>query len=88
MSAVDTFKAIGDLASPANDVAVVTPNDSTDLAFVTRFIRSQGAGAIKVTTKLGSQVVLQFAAGETRALRVSRIWATGTTVSGQIEAMV
>lgn len=88
MSAFDLWVAYSNEVGPtANDAAVVTPSDSTDLTYVTRWIRSETAGVIKLTTKAGSAVVLKFAAGETRAIRASRIWATGTTVTGQIEAL-
>jgi hypothetical protein len=87
MAAFDFYIANGSEPGPtANDAAVVTPSDSTDLAFVTRWIRANVAGTIKLTTKNGSTVTLNFAAGETRAIRASRIWATGTTATG-IEAL-
>lgn len=65
---------------PAN-VALVTPSDSTDLAFVTRAVSFSAAGALKVTTENGQTVVIPsgaLAAGVQHAMRVTRIWSTGT----------
>ncbi len=87
--ALDTFSAYTpNLSSPAYDVIVATKDDVNDLAKVSRFIRSEGAGNIQVTTLAGSTVILRFAAGETRAIRATRIWSTNTTAVGQIEVMI
>ena len=74
------------ISDPAFDVIVVTPSDTVDLPFLARFIRAGVAGDIKITTAAGNSPTLNFAAGETRAIRASRIWATGTTAT-DIEAM-
>lgn len=86
--AFDTFAAYTpNLSSPAYNVVIVTPSDTDDLVNVSRFIRSELAGVIKLTTLGGQTVILKFAAGETRAIRATRIFTTGTTAAGQIESM-
>lgn len=67
-------------------VVSVTPNDSTDLAVMCQAIRATAAGNIKITCPSGATPTLAFAAAETRYVRATRIWATGTTATG-IEAM-
>lgn len=74
-------------ADPAGDVVVVTPSDSADLATPCRAIRVAGAGNIQLTTAKGSVVVCAFLAGETRAIRATRIWNTNTTAT-TIEALI
>jgi hypothetical protein len=79
-----------DWTAPFHFVATVTPNDGADLAFVTRAIRANVAGTIKVALYTdqtdAAPVTMNFAAGETRSVRATRIYATGTTATG-IEAM-
>lgn len=70
----------------AGGVALVTPSDTVDLTNATRAIRVETSGDVKLTTVLGQSVVCAFEAGETRAIKATRIWSTGTTCTG-IEAM-
>jgi hypothetical protein len=76
------------LESPAEDVFPITPHDTNDLASVTRAIRAQSAGTAVCIMLSGQQRSLQFLAGETRAVRVSRVLSTGTTSSMGLEGMV
>ena len=67
---------------PANHIAAVTPNDSTDLAYVTTGLFVGGAGNIKVTTSGGDTGTFTgVAAGSILPVRVTRVWATGTTAT-------
>ncbi len=74
-------------ADPAGDIIVVTTSDSADLASPCRAIRATAAGNIVLTTAAGNKVTCAFLAGETRAIRATRIWATNTTATG-IEAYI
>lgn len=67
-------------------VVSVTTSDSVDLAVMCQAIRATAAGNIKITCPSGATPTLAFAAAETRYVRATRIWATGTTATG-IEAM-
>lgn len=74
-------------ADPAGDIIVVTASDSADLANPCRAIRVTNAGNVQITTAAGNKVVCAFLAGETRAIRATRIWSMNTTASG-IEAYI
>lgn len=66
-------------------VALVTPNDSTDLSFVANGISFAGVGAVKVDTASGQTVVIPdgaLAAGAIHRLRIKRIHSTSTTATG------
>lgn len=82
----DDFANFGEgLNAPALNGAVITPSDSVDLTHATRAIRVSSAGDVKVTTVGGDTfVITAMTAGETLPIRVSRVWVTGTTVTGQI----
>jgi hypothetical protein len=69
------------LNSPATHAALVTGDDSNDLAFVTRAICVATAGNIKITTLGGETLVMPFPAGTT-AIRVTRIWLTSLSAVG------
>jgi hypothetical protein len=88
MAAVDTFTQFTPgLAAPYSNAATVTPNDSTDLATVTRALFVGTAGNIVVTMLGGgSNVTLTPLAGQTLPLRITRVLATGTT-AGDIVAL-
>jgi len=65
----------------------ITPNDSTDLLFVTRMISVSGAGNIAVDTigpdgaLVGTNITLAVTAGS-YPWRISRVYSTGTTATG------
>lgn len=70
------------LMAPATTAFAVTPNDSADLAEVTRSLFVGGAGALSVVMQSGQQVVFQgLLAGTVLPVRVSRVRATGTTAT-------
>jgi len=77
----DPFANVGSsIDSPAVDGAAVTPSDTVDLATPTRALYVGGTGDVKVDMVGGS--TLTFAAvqaGTLLAIRVRRVYATGTT---------
>lgn len=84
MAAVDEFANHGSGgAGSADRVFGVTPSDTAELPYVTRAIRADGAGIVRVITRAGGGAVdCRFAAGETRPIRVRQVLATGTTATG------
>jgi len=75
----------GDYASPPRRGESITPSDTVELNYITRSVRANAAGVIKVTWADGAIQTCNFLAGETRQMGVRLIWATGTTATG-IEA--
>jgi len=82
----DTFaKHRGGLDSPSSHVFLITPDDSNDLAFITRYVSFAGVGALKITTSGGETVVIPSGAlgiGVLHPLRVKRVHSTSTTATG------
>lgn len=86
MPAIDQYQVVqrhrGD---PGRDVAAIVPNDSSDLAEVTRAIYVGGAGDIKVTANGGGTATfVGVAAGTILPVRVVRVFATGTTATNLV----
>jgi len=77
----DTFKNhLAGLRDPIESATEVTPDDSTDLSVVSRAIYVGVPGNLRVT--LLDQSIVNFDAGQGwHPIRVSRVWATGTTAS-------
>lgn len=73
---------VAGLESPAAHALAVTPDDASDLATVSRALNVGTAGDVQVTMLGGETVTLTLAAGIAFPVRVSRVWATGTTASG------
>lgn len=69
-------------SDPAQSVFEVTPSDTTDLPHVTLALNVATPGAVRVTTLDGTVSDIAIAAGVAFPLRVSRVWATGTTAGG------
>jgi hypothetical protein len=70
---------------PAGHAAAITPSDTADLANATRFIRITVAGTLHVTMVGGEDVTYlsgSLALGVAHRLRVTRVFATGTTATG------
>lgn len=85
MAAIDDYsnQATG-LDSALAHLVIVSPSDTVDLVDVSRVIYIGAAGALKVTTEGGETVVIAsgvLSAGVPHKLRVSRVWATGTTAT-------
>jgi len=72
-----------DSTSPAEDIVSidVSSQDHTP-SQPYRAIRANGAGTIKVDTLSGTSRTLNFAAGEQRAVYVTKIYTSGTTATG------
>lgn len=79
----DLFKNVAQsLESPATRLINITPDDGSDLAFVTRAINVAESGAVRVTTRGDDIATVAVAAGVPFPIRVKRIWSTGTTATG------
>lgn len=71
------------LDSPASDAAAITPSDSADLSVIPRALYCTGDGTVRVTMRNGGDpVTLPMIYGVPLPVRVSRVWATGTTATG------
>ena len=71
-----------DASGPADYSFASTPNNSTDLAMMTRAIRAAGAGTIAWHNVLGQTQTITVAAGETIPIKARRVLVTGTTATG------
>ena len=82
----DDFAALsGTLDMPAVAATVIVPDDATDLAHASRAIYVGQGGAIAVRMVSGDEVTLtEVQPGMVYPLRVSRVFATGTTASGLV----
>ncbi len=67
---------------PANNAAVVTPSDGTDLATASRGLLIGAAGDIAVDMVGGQTNVVMTVPAGPLPIRVKRIRATGTTATG------
>jgi hypothetical protein len=82
MAAADLANKSNNVVDPASNAAAVTPNDSTDLAAVSRALFVGGAGNIAVTMAGGQSITFTgVTAGAVLPIRVSRILSTGTTAT-------
>ena len=70
------------LNTPGDDVYLITPSDSALLPVAVRALRANGAGTIQVLTRANNTQVMNFAAGETRVVRVLQVFVTNTTATG------
>jgi hypothetical protein len=78
---VDTFSSHGtSITSPPGRAAQVTPDDANDLPFFSRALYIGTPGDVRVRTLEGDEVTYKNLVG-TKVLRVSRIFATGTTAA-------
>ena len=86
MTAVDTFLASEtNLNGPYCDAAAVVPNDAADLATLSRALYVGTTGDITVTMAGGeANVLIKAAPVGILPLRVSRVWATGTTATNLV----
>lgn len=69
-------------SDPADTVFDITPNDAADLAQPTTALNVQTPGRVRVTTVDGSEGTISVYPGHTIAIRVARVWQTGTTATG------
>ncbi|MEL6519337.1 MAG: hypothetical protein AAFQ66_00120 [Pseudomonadota bacterium] len=83
MSTTDIFREFATSpTSPAERIEAITPNNDNDLAYMTRALNVSGSGSVRVTTSTGDVGTVYIAAGSMFPIRVSRVWATGTTATG------
>jgi hypothetical protein len=83
-AAVDTFLTYQTpLHDPYSDAAAVTTSDANDLTNISRALYVGVAGDVTVTMAGGEANILFKAvpAGTVLRIRVSRVWATGTTAT-------
>ena len=87
MAAIDQQTGLTEgLTGPADNQVLVSPNDTTDLAYISRAIYVGSAGTLKVTPSSGqTPVTYTVTAGAVLPIRCSRIWSTGTS-AGNIVA--
>ena len=73
------------LTSPAQDAFAITPHDTNDLANFSRAIWVGGTGDVKVDmVGSGTVTFTTVPAGYMLAVRVSRVYATGTTATALV----
>ena len=67
---------------PATRVIEIEPDDDADLPEVVAGINVEAPGTVRVTTKDGTAATVFVNAGIVFPLRVTRVWATGTSATG------
>lgn len=73
------------LTGPARSAHAVTPDDATDLPFLTRALYVGQGGDLRVTMADGDVVTFTgLSGGGIYALRVGRVHATGTSAGGVV----
>lgn len=78
----DRFANVGaDLHGPADRAAAVTPNDTTDLPFVSKRLFIGTGGTVKIDTSGGDTVTYTAATGTYLNVRAKRVYAIGTSAS-------
>ena len=79
----DTFDTLSPgLESPADNAAAVTPDDNTDLGFVSRGLYIGGSGDISIITNGGQTITfVGVPTGVILPVRATRVRATGTTAT-------
>ena len=75
------------LGSSIGVVAPAAQSDTVSLVIPYKAIRVTAAGNVKIKDARGTDAVCAFAAGETRYITATRIYATLTTATG-IEGML
>ena len=75
-------KFYSSIDGPIENIEEVTPNDASDLSTASRAINVNVGGAVKVTTVTGSVGTIRIPDSGIFPIRVTRIWATGTTATG------
>lgn len=79
----DKFQKLSEgLSTPLTGLEDVTPSDTADLLNVSRAINVATGGSLRVTTLNGETGTITVIAGTPFPIRVTRVWATGTTASG------
>lgn len=83
MAAIDTCAGQSEiLSSPCDNAAIVTPDNDTDLTYVTRGLWVGGAGSVNVVLAGGQTVLFAgIQAGTLLPLRVSRVKSSSTSAT-------
>lgn len=78
---VDTFSSHTDsVTSPVSNAFVITPDDASDLSFVTRGLYVSASADVVVDMNDSGTVTLHnLAPGMLHPLRIRRVYQTGTT---------
>lgn len=73
------------LTAPAIAAEMITPSDSTDLAFATRALYVGTGGTVRAVLVSGSEATFEnLPSGSFCPLRIVRVLATGTTATGLV----
>lgn len=73
------------LSAPADHAFAITPDDGTDLSYVTRALYVGSAGAVTVVMAEGTTITFSgLFAGQVLPVRVRRVLATGTTATALV----
>jgi hypothetical protein len=83
MPAIDSYRTNtrGPAGGPAN-LALVTPDDGTDLSHVSQWVFIATGGTLDVVTRGGQSLVTPVLPAGWHLIEISRIRATGTTATG------
>lgn len=82
MPTIDKFESHAPSETgPVTDAVAVSPSDTVDLAYMTRALHIGTPGDLRVDTADGSTVTFVNIAAGWHPVRVTRIWATGTTAA-------
>lgn len=83
MAAIDSHAGqVENLSSPCDNAAIITPNNDTDLIYVTRAVWVGGAGTINVTLAGGQTVLFSgIVAGTLLPLRITRVLSSSTSAT-------
>lgn len=87
MPAPDDFSSLPQgIDGPASKATPITPNDGADIAVATRGIYVGGGGDLRVDMQGGGPPVTFFnvAPSTVQPIRVSRVYATGTTATNLV----
>jgi hypothetical protein len=87
MPAPDDFASLAPgMSGPAAKAVSLVPSNGTDLGFATRGIYVGGGGDLRVDMQDGGAAItfVAVAAGSVLPIRVSRVYATGTTATSLI----
>lgn len=60
----------------------ITPHDTNELAYITKYLLVDVAGVVKITFEDGTTDTIQLAAGVWHKIAAKIVWSTGTTATG------
>lgn len=84
----DTYaQYLPDWSAPCSHAAAITPDDDTDLDYVTRAIYVGTTGTLKVTTAAGDVVELTSVPAGLLPIRVRRVWVVSESAAANLVAL-